>query len=72
MSGEIYKDGVNCSIDTDKALLCTKDGEPDFWVPKSQVSDDSEVYKVGTDGRIIMKGWWAEKFDWEKVGWEAL
>lgn len=69
---DIYKDAVSCNEDTDKALLCSKKGEKDFWVPKSMVHVNSEVYKVGTDGRLIMKGWWAEKFDYEKAGWEEM
>jgi hypothetical protein len=32
-----------------------------FWVPKSIIHDDSEVYKAFTEGRLIISKWWAEK-----------
>lgn len=31
------------------------------WVPQSVVHDDSEVWKVGQFGKLVLKGWWAEK-----------
>jgi hypothetical protein len=34
------------------------------WVPKSVISDDSEVYKAGTEGQLIVSEWWAEKAGW--------
>jgi hypothetical protein len=32
-----------------------------FWVPKSMIHDDSEVYKAFTEGNLIVRRWWAEK-----------
>jgi hypothetical protein len=49
-----------CSSDTEKALLVVIDGK-NIWVPKSVVHDDSEVYKVGDEGELLVKRWWAEK-----------
>jgi len=46
--------------ETDKALLVEiEDG--DFWVPKSQIDDDSDVYEAGHTGMLITSLWWAEK-----------
>lgn len=31
------------------------------WVPKSQIDDDSEVWKLGQMGTLIVSRWWAVK-----------
>ncbi len=46
--------------ETEKALLVTSDIEPDMWVPKSVIHDDSEVYGEGHTGDLIVQRWWAE------------
>jgi hypothetical protein len=33
-------------------------------IPKSQITDDSEVYKVGDEGTLIVTEWLAEKEGW--------
>jgi hypothetical protein len=35
-----------------------------YWLPKSILHDDSEVYKMGDSGKLIVKQWWAEKEGW--------
>lgn len=51
--------------DSGKALLIEA---PDFdepqWIPHSQIHEDSEVYKVGTDGNLLVSEWFAEKRGW--------
>ena len=37
----------------------TGEGE-DVWIPTSQVHDDSEVYKPGTAGVLVIPRWVAE------------
>lgn len=34
------------------------------WMPFSQVSEDSEVYKAGDEGTLIVTKWFAKKMDW--------
>lgn len=34
------------------------------WVPKSVVHEDSEVYKDGTDGKLVLVHWFAAKEGW--------
>ena len=56
-----YED-VTCTRETSKAILVN--GIPDhpgLWVPKSQISDDSEVYGAGHTGSLLVSMWWAEK-----------
>lgn len=46
--------------ETAKAILVVIDGKK-YWVPKSQIHDNSEVYKADTSGTLIVSSWWAEK-----------
>jgi hypothetical protein len=59
-------EGVYCDHETDKALHCIQDVQEDgdldpFWVPKSVVDDDSQVYQKGHRGTLVVKHWWAAK-----------
>lgn len=46
--------------ETEKAVLCVIDGE-EKWIPKSQISDDSDVYGKGHEGDLIVTEWFAKK-----------
>jgi len=52
--------------ETDKAILCRRGTmfAESFWVPKSVVHDDSDVWADTDDGRgpgvLVVAGWWAE------------
>ena len=41
-----------------KALLCIIDDE-EYWIPKSQIHEDSEVSEVGDEGDLIISEWLA-------------
>ncbi len=64
-----HKGNVRCIKQTDKALLCKPldqlpgDDEP-FWVPQSQIHDDSEVYGQGDEGELVVTTWYATKEGW--------
>lgn len=51
---------VVCVAETTKAIK-VYDGTKEFWVPKSVVHEDSEVWKTGQEGTLIVAEWWAEK-----------
>ena len=51
---------VFVEAETDRAILCIIENE-EFWIPKSQIHDDSEVYEKGQDGTLIVTEWWAKK-----------
>jgi hypothetical protein len=53
-------EGIEVTGETDKAIKCVINGLP-CWVPKSLLSEDSEVYQSGTSGKLIVKQWWADK-----------
>jgi hypothetical protein len=49
-----------CTGETDKAIKVRLEDGEEMWFPKSQVEDDSEVYKKGTDGLLVISDWIAE------------
>lgn len=54
-----------CVHETEKAILVSAlMFDEDMWIPKSVLSNDSEVYKKGTTGDCIVSGWFAEKEGW--------
>jgi hypothetical protein len=57
-------DGVYCKKATKAAILCARKGKQ-FWVPQSVVHDDSEVYKEGDEGKLVVQLWFAEKEGWD-------
>lgn len=58
-------DDAQATRGTERALLCrltTDRGERrEVWVPRSQITDDSEVFEVGDDGKLVVKSWFAER-----------
>lgn len=63
---DTYKvEGAKCTKATEKALLIeAPEFEQAVWVPQSQVTDDSEVYKLGDDGVLIVSLWFATQKGW--------
>lgn len=53
---------------TDKAILVfVHDFDEEYWVPLSQVHDDSEVWdgcEVGETGNLVVTSWIAEQKGW--------
>jgi hypothetical protein len=51
--------------ETPKAILVKFDGADIFdepeWFPKSQIHDDSEVWREGQEGELIVTEWFAEQ-----------
>lgn len=42
------------------AVLCVIDDDK-VWVPLSQIHDDSDVWRKGDHGTLVVRSWWAEK-----------
>jgi endo-beta-N-acetylglucosaminidase D len=51
---------IKAEAETEKAILVEIEGDK-YWVPKSQVHEDSEVNEKGDEGILITTRWWAEK-----------
>jgi hypothetical protein len=58
MSKTVTISNVHVVRETDKALLCSIEGE-EIWIPKSQIHDDSEVYEDGGEGDLVINEWLA-------------
>ena len=48
------------------ALLCKIEDsdlgwDDDVWIPKKMIHEDSEVYKKGTEGKLIITEWIAKQ-----------
>lgn len=55
-------DDAECIAETEKAILVRIKGRKDnCWVPKSQVTDDSEVFKYGDVGQLVVRTWFANQ-----------
>ena len=53
-------ENVHATAATDGAL-CVELNDAEVWIPHSQVHDDSEVYKKGDRGKLVITRWIAEK-----------
>jgi len=53
--------GVLCKRQTPKAILVELQQEKEVWIPQSQIHDDSEVYREGDAGTLVVSEWFAEK-----------
>lgn len=56
--GLVTFEEVSVTMERDKSLCCRIDGD-DVWVPKSLIHDNSEVYKMGSEGELVVPEWWA-------------
>lgn len=66
-SGTTFEvEGASALAETDKALLVRADIFPDgqAWIPISQIHDDSDVYKKGDSGTLLITEWLAKKNGW--------
>lgn len=56
--------GVTALRGSEKALLCRipdGDSSREVWIPRSQLTDDSEIVDVGDEGELVIKSWFAER-----------
>jgi len=49
---------------SEKAILFRQEDGEEIWVPQSVIHDNSEVWKKGDVGILIVKEWWAKKQEW--------
>ena len=56
-------EGCTIKHETEKAVLVESENLPDdeMWVPKSQIHDDSEIWKLNDTGDLLVNMWFAEK-----------
>jgi hypothetical protein len=66
-SGElpVSMGSARCTRETPKAILVLLKNGTEHWVPQAAVHDDSEVWKQGDAGKLIVMAWFARKRGWE-------
>lgn len=66
MSEDEGYDEPGCKVvtETDNAILVVVPSNEDVWIPKSVIHDDSEVWRAGQHGKLVVHTWWAEKQGW--------
>lgn len=52
---------AECIAETEKAIKVQREDGSEFWIPKSVVHDNSEVYADGHDGDLVVAEWFAQK-----------
>jgi hypothetical protein len=59
-------DNCRCTKETSFAILVLSDffDKGEEWIPQSQIHDDSEVYREGTEGTLVVSAWLAQKRGW--------
>jgi hypothetical protein len=58
-----------CLTDSDKAIM-VRIAHHNVWIPKTQIHDDSDVHKAGTEGKLIISTWIAQEKGIEDEGEE--
>ena len=55
-------DDCECIRATERAILCSiGDTGKELWIPQSLVQDESEVYRHGDTGTLVIPAWFARK-----------
>lgn len=53
-------ENITCKAESERAILVEIEGD-EYWIPKSQVDDDSEVYAKDHSGELVISEWIAEQ-----------
>lgn len=59
---DVEFENVEAIAATDKAVLCVIEGKQ-HWIPQSQIRPNSEVWKQGDKGTLVISRWIAEQKD---------
>ena len=54
---------VTVKKETEAAILCVIEGQGEFWIPKSQIKDESDVKEEGDEGTLVIPAWLADEKD---------
>jgi hypothetical protein len=57
--------GATCTRETAKAILVVMTGGKEEWIPQKAVHDDSEVWRKGQAGKLVVARWFARMRGWE-------
>ena len=59
-----YAKGIRDSDSGLALLVWIPEYEESFWIPNSQILEESEVYKPGTEGELVVTEWLATEKGW--------
>lgn len=54
-------EGARCVSASGKAIRVRLASGAYHWIPNSVVDEDSEVFKDGDEGKLVVKSWFCEK-----------
>jgi coenzyme F420-reducing hydrogenase beta subunit len=57
MKDVVAIEDVECIHATDKAIRVRLPDGDEHWIPQSQVDEDSEVWKQGDEGKLVITAW---------------
>ena len=60
----VVYEGVTAIRETEKSILVNFGGKENHWVPKSQLSKDSDVTEKDDHGNLIVTKWIANEKGW--------
>lgn len=55
---------VTVKRETEKAVLVIFPGLKEVWIPQAAIHDDSEVWKQGHIGKLVICAWFARARGW--------
>lgn len=62
---KVRLEGCKAVGSTDKGLwIQGPDFDEDVFVPQSQIDDESEVWKEGQEGELVVSAWFAGRRGW--------
>jgi hypothetical protein len=56
---------VTVTRETAKAILVEFPGRKEVWIPQAAVHDNSEAWKQGDKGKLVVCAWFARARGWE-------
>ena len=59
--GMVWECEAECDKETQQAIHVVLETGDAWWIPKSVVHDDSEVFEFGGEGKLVLHYWWAER-----------
>lgn len=63
MNDEVVIEDVLIVAETPRAVLVQAEDLPDgeMWIPQAVITEDSDVWRKGDEGKLVLAGWWARK-----------
>jgi hypothetical protein len=60
MSDDTFEVEAESKISTERAVLVLLETGEEIWVPQSVIHENSEIWKGGQEGKLVVASWWAK------------